>query len=92
LRPTFLWDRGRRNIIVSGVFGFSSVPGIVRQAVTLGVRQMLIDSRVDPRAQSVTNEDGTTAQLVTAGVRGATFSLPELNQVVMQYRTSFGVA
>jgi len=92
LRPTYLWDRGRRNIIVSGVFGFSSVPGIVRQAVTLGVRQMLIDSRVDPRAQSVTNEDGTTAQLVTAGVRGATFSLPELNQVVMQYRTSFGVA
>ena len=92
VRPSLTWPAGRRNVTVTGTFGYSSVPGIVRQAVALGVRQMLIDSRVDPRAQSVTNEDGTTAQLVTAGVRGATFSLPELNQVVMQYRTSFGVA
>lgn len=92
IRSTYTWERGRRNHVVTGTFGYLSVPGIVRQAVALGVRQMLIDSRVDPRAQSVTNEDGTTAQLVTAGVRGATFSLPELNQVVMQYRTSFGVA
>lgn len=92
IRPTYTWPAGRRNIIVSGVFGFADVPGMVRQAVAAGVRQLLVDSRVDPRAMSVTNEDGTTAQLMTAGVRGNTFSLPELQAVVMQYRTSFGVA
>lgn len=92
IRNLYGWFPGRRNVKITGVFGYQVVPGMVRQAVALGVRQMLIDSRVDPRAQSVTSEDGTTALLVTAGVRGAVFSLPELNQVVNQYRTSFGVA
>lgn len=92
IRPTFTWLRGRRNVTVTGVFGYSVVPGMVRQAVPLAVRHALIDSRVDPRASSVTNEDGTTAQLVTAGVRGAVFSLPEMNQVVHTFRQTFGVA
>lgn len=86
------WTQGRRNVSVTGVFGYAQVPGMVRQAVPIAVRQALIDSRVDPRASSVTNEDGTTAQLVTAGVRGAVFSLPEMNQIVHTFRQSFGVA
>ena len=86
------WQIGRRNVMVTGVFGLSTVPGMVANAAALAVRQALVSSRVDPRAVSVTNEDGTTAVLVTASVRGAIFSLPEMNQVVAQYRTTFGVA
>jgi len=91
LRPTYFWQTGRRNITVTGVFGYAEVPGLVKQAVVEGVRHSLVESRIDARAQSITSEDGT-AQLVTAGVRGALFSLPALNQVVQMYKQSFGVA
>jgi hypothetical protein len=92
LNPYYSWTCGRRNILVTGVFGYAQTPPSVSQAVAEGVRQALVDSRVDSRATSVTNEDGTTAVLVTAGVRGALFSLPQLNQVVQMYGQSFGVA
>lgn len=91
IRQLYTWPKGRRNITVTGVFGYAQVPGLVRQAVAEGVRHALVESRIDARAQSVTNEDGT-AQLVTAGVRGALFSLPALNQCVQMYKQSFGVA
>lgn len=91
LRPTYPWQQGRRNITLTGVFGYSNVPGLIRQAVPEAVRHVLVESRIDARASSITNEDGT-AQLVTAGVRGAMFSLPILNQCVQMYKQSFGVA
>ena len=91
ISPSYYWTNGRRNITVSGVFGYAQVPGLVRQAVAEGVRHALVESRIDARAQSITSEDGT-AQLVTAGVRGALFSIPALNQVVQMYKQSFGVA
>jgi len=87
----YQWTTGRRNINITGVFGYDNVPGLVRQAVAEGVRHVLVESRIDARAQSITNEDGT-AQLVTAGVRGALFNLPALNQVVTMYKQTFGVA
>lgn len=86
------WTLGRRNVTVTGTFGYTDTPGLVRQAVSEGVRHALVESRVDPRAVSTTNEDGTSSILVTAGVRGAMFGLPILNQCVSMYRTSFGVA
>lgn len=91
LRPIYYWLKGRRNITVTGIFGYAQVPGLVKQAVAEGVRHALVESRIDARAQSITSEDGT-AQLVTAGVRGALFSIPALNQVVQMYKQSFGVA
>lgn len=91
IRPMYPWWNGRRNITVTGVFGYKDVPGLVKQAVAEGVRHTLVESRIDARASSITNEDGT-AQLVTAGVRGAMFSLPILNQVVALYGERFGVA
>jgi hypothetical protein len=92
IRPTYVWERGRRNHIITGVFGYSNVPGMVRQAVVEAVKYALVESRVDPRATSVINEDGTSATLVTAGLRQNLFGLPSMNAVVMQYRTGFGVA
>lgn len=86
------WTSGRRNVSVTGVFGYSVVPGMVRQAVAEAVKYALVESRVDARATQVINEDGTSSTLVTAGLRQNLFSLPALNAVVMQYRTGFGVA
>lgn len=86
------WTLGRRNITVTGVCGYKTPPGQVPFAIAKGVRYMLIDSPIMDRAISTTNEDGTTSSLVVAGVRGAMFSIPELNTVATQYATNFGVA
>ena len=92
IRPTYSWNTGRRNVTLTGVFGYADVPGMVRQAVVEAVKYALVESRVDPRAVSLVNEDGTSAMLVTAGMRSNLFGLPSMNAVVMQYRTGFGVA
>lgn len=92
IRPTYTWEAGRRNHVITGVFGYSTVPGMVRSAVVEAVKYALVESRVDPRAVSIVNEDGTSAMLVTAGMRSNLFGLPSMNAVVMQYRTGFGVA
>lgn len=92
IRPTYVWEHGRRNHIVTGVFGYSVVPGMVRQAVTEAVKYALVESRIDARATNIISEDGTSSTLVTAGVRQQVFNLPAMNAVVLQYRTGFGVA
>ena len=88
----YMWDAGRRNVKVTGVFGFAQVPGMVRQAVTEAVKYALVESRIDARATTLITEDGTSSTLVTAGVRQQVFNLPAMNAVVLQYRTGFGVA
>lgn len=86
------WTAGRMNVTVTGVCGYSTPPGQVPFAVAKGVRYMLVDSPVLDRAISTTNEDGTSSSLVVAGVRGALFSIPELNTITQTYNTNFGVA
>jgi hypothetical protein len=56
------------------------------------VRYLVVDSPASDRAISVTNEDGTTQSLVVSGVRGALFSIPELNVIVSEHRQQFGLA
>ena len=54
---------------------------------------MVVDSPTSDRATSISNEDGTTQNLIVAGYsRGAMFAIPELNTLVEQNRTTFGVA
>lgn len=92
IRPTYTWEHGRRNHVITGVFGYSDVPGMVRQAVTEAVKYALVESRVDARATTVSNEDGSVSTLVTAGMRQNLFGLPAMNACVLQFRTGFGVA
>lgn len=67
--------------------GYAVCPGRVRR----GVRMLVVDwlaqdkgSALPDRATSMSNGD-TTYSLVTAGVRGAIFDLPEANAIVRQY-------
>lgn len=82
---------GRRNVRAVVEHGFDVPPARVGHAVKLLCRYLLVDSPVDDRASSFSNEDGTTTTFVTAGVRGAVFSIPEANAVVHQYRVRAGV-
>lgn len=92
IRRDATWPKGRRNVLVTGVFGMSTPPGLVREAVVKQVRYLLVDSPAQDRALSITNEDGTTSTMVVAGTRGYSFAIPEMNQIVSQYRQAFGVA
>lgn len=92
IRPTFTWFPGRRNVAITGIFGFRDVPGMVRQAVMKQVRYMLVDTPAQDRAMSVTSEDGTTQNMIVAGVAGRRFATPEMNAIVDQFRQTFGVA
>lgn len=71
-------------ITVAYEHGWDEPPLRVARAALLLARRWLIDGPVDDRATSFTNEDGTYS-LVTPGVRGALFDVPEVNAVVAQY-------
>lgn len=86
------WTRGRRNVSITYTHGHATIPGRVKRAAIMLTRRYLVDSPVNDRATSLVNDDGTTQWLVTAGVRGALFDLPEVNAIVQQYRERLGIA
>jgi hypothetical protein len=86
------WNSGRLNITITGVSGFAQPPGGLAPAVAKGVRYMVVDSPTQDRAISVSSEDGSTSNLMVAGLRNAIFAIPELNMLVEAHRQTFGVA
>jgi hypothetical protein len=83
---------GTANVVVTYEHGHSYPPGRVSHAALMLAKRWLIDGPIDDRATSMTTEDGTFS-LVTPGVRGAYFDLPEVNAVVMEYgRSGLGVS
>lgn len=81
------WTEGRQNVAVAYIHGFSEPPSpVVRAAVKLARYYLLEDpTNYEERATSITTEDATYS-FVTAGVRGARTSIPEVNQVIDEYR------
>ena len=76
---------GRFAVAVEYEHGMEYPPGEVALAALRLAEWALVDSPVDPRASAITNPDGTYQLLVTAGMRGAVFSVPEANAVVQRY-------
>lgn len=79
------WGRGMHNIVVKGTYGYGVTPPRVSRAAVMLAKRYLVDSPLPDRATSLTNEDGTTQLLVTAGVRSAIFDVPEANAIVEEY-------
>jgi hypothetical protein len=77
------WTRGVWT--VGYEHGYRTCPPWVSRATMLLAKHFLVDSPVDDRFTSVSTADGTFT-MVTPGVRGAMFSIPEVNAVVEQYR------
>lgn len=68
-------------------YGYDAPPGRVKRAVRIGTAAWLaqeLDSPIPDRATSWSTDAGTFS-VVTAGVRGALFDVPELNAVVQAY-------
>ena len=83
---------GRMNVTVQGVSGFDQPIGGLSSAMGKGVRYMVVDSPTQDRAISVSTSEGTTENMMVAGLRGAIFAIPELNMIVESARSTFGLA
>ena len=79
-----LWQSGRANITVAYTHGETVVPAGVSRAVTLIATSVLADAPFDDRGFGVTT-DGGFVRLLTAGVSGAAFSIPEVQAALATY-------
>lgn len=87
------WSAGDRNIVIEYEHGHPTPPANGPRAALLLAKRYLVDSPVNDRATTLINQDGTTQYLVTAGVKGAVFDIPEVNAFVASFQeTSFLVA
>jgi hypothetical protein len=78
------WTSGAGSVIVGYEHGYDSAPPRVSRACLILARTWLQTGLTSDRALSVATQDGLQA-LATAGVRGATFGIPEVDAVVEQY-------
>ena len=75
---------GRRNIRVGFEHGITSQHrkwAEINRAAKLVLRDLIVKSNIDDRATSFTDEFGSRTFVVQAGVRGAMFSIPEVNAI-----------
>lgn len=78
------WPGGRRVYDIAWEHGYRSTPGDVSRAVAMLAASVLTDGPWDDRGYGVVDEGGF-ARLLTAGVQGASFSIPEVQAVVARY-------
>lgn len=81
------WTKGRQNIVIAYEHGYASPPGPVTNAAVRLARYHLVGdpTNYDERATHMDTGEASY-DLVVAGVRGAMTPLPEVNQVIMDYR------
>jgi len=78
------WALGVGNYELIYEHGHPYPPPRVSRAALLLAKQWLVDGPIDNRATSMATEDGTFS-LVTPGIRGSVFGIPEVDAVVQQY-------
>jgi len=79
------WASGRRNVTLTYEYGSVAVPAPASRAVALIATSALADGPWDDRGFGVST-DGGFVRLLTAGVSGAAFSIPEVQAAVHAYR------
>lgn len=79
------WAPGRSNVELKITYGHRYPPADVSRAVAVLAAHLLKDGPFDDRGYGVT-EDGGGVRLLTAGVQGAMFSIPECEAVARRYR------
>lgn len=80
------WPAGAENVVVGYEYGEDQPPLRVKNAVLLLAKQWLIEGPIDQRATSMTaTEAGGTIQLLTPGVRGVVFGIPEVDATLEAY-------
>lgn len=85
------WTLGNGNVVIGYEHGHDLPPLRVGRACLLLAKLFLVDGPFDDRATSISTEDGTFS-LVTPGLRGSAFGIPEVDAVVQRYDLNVGVA
>lgn len=85
------WTYGRGNVTIGYEHGHDTPPLRVSRAAILLAKHFLVDGPFDDRATSISTDDGTFS-LVTPGLRGSAFGIPEVDAVVQRYDVSVGIA
>jgi hypothetical protein len=78
------WPQGQQNVTVTVTRG-GTMPIDVARAVALLASSIIVDGPFDDRGYGV-NDDAGFVRLLTAGVGGAGFSIPEVEALVRRYR------
>lgn len=78
------WLAGPNNVTVGYEYGADEPPERVKRAVLLLAKTWLTTGPIDDRATGIPTENGTIT-LLTPGIRGTVFGIPEVDAVVEQY-------
>ncbi len=81
---TAAWPQGYGNVTVGYEHGWAVPPARVSRAALRLAKRWLVEGPVDDRATSLSSEDGTFA-LLTPGVSGVLFDIPEVVAVTQIY-------
>jgi hypothetical protein len=84
------WTPGPNNVVVGYEYGADEPPERVKRAVLLLAKTWLTTGPIDDRATGIPTEGGTIP-LLTPGIRGSTFGIPEVDAVVEQYGVRQGI-
>lgn len=79
------WPSDYGSVTIGYEHGYTQLKAPVSRAALLLAKQRLVDTPIDDRAMTMTTDEGTFS-LVTPGMRGAWFSIPDVNAVVKRYR------
>lgn len=86
------WDSGSANIVIGYEHGLDFPPPEISDAAALLAKHYLIKGPIDDRATALSaGPDGGTISLLTPGVRGIHFGIPEVDEVVEEARATIGV-
>lgn len=80
-----VWGRGYSNAEITYEHGYRTPPLRVSQACLLLAKQWAIQGPIDTRSTARVSADGGFEYLATPGRQGATFGIPEVDAVVMEY-------
>ena len=76
---------GRRTIVVTYTHGYDPTPADLANAIAILSASIIKDGPFDDRGYGV-SDDGGFVRLLTAGVSGASFSIPDVQAALMRYR------
>jgi hypothetical protein len=78
------WSTGHQNVVIDYEYGEAQTPLAVQRAVAILASSILADGPWDDRGFGATT-DGGFVHLLTAGVGGALFSIPEVQSAVKSF-------
>lgn len=79
------WPQGRGNVVIDYEHGYQLPPGRLARAGRILAQEWLQQGPLTERATTFASAEGGTFALMTAGMRGAMFGIPEVEAAIQLY-------